>query len=363
MAKPSAVVAPDRPSGRLQAGLHVLPLCRDACRRWFLGLACVGLAGLAVREYLRLGWQVLQWDLMLITGVAAFILGVGLAGRAPLRLRRCLTRLHDRGAIRLADQSLATLIDAFEHAADQWARIAAVLIALAMFAAFAVAGRSGTVLGLIETVMGYVAGGYLGRMAYYGQLGWSLQRRGVPVVLDPWHADGVGGLKPVGDFCFLQAAVVAVPAAYLAIWLLLIPSWPRNYTDWQQPYIGLLAIAILIQALAFLWPLWSFHMLMSEQKNRWRGEVDRMYRGHAATGKALLEPGNAADKKSLKEDLEIIEGCYRTVEGTPTWPVDVRLRRRFAVNNLLLILPLLIDGLRKGFDWPGLLDFLAKLAA
>jgi hypothetical protein len=230
-----------------------------------------------------------------------------------------------------------------------------------MLAAFAVVlwkefSPPRAVLGVIEAVMGYVAGGYLGRIAFYGQLGWILRRRRVAIVVDPWHADHVGGLKPVGDFFFLQALVVAVPAAYLAAWLLLIPVWPK-YLNWHEPYLGLLSIALLIQALAFVWPLWSFHRVMVEERNRWRRETDRLYREHSAIRKALFEPGTLEAKKALKEALDIVEGHYLVVQKMSTWPVDVRLWLRFSARSALLALPLV-----KELDWARLVELMAKLA-
>jgi hypothetical protein len=320
-----------------------------------------------LHEYARLGRSVLGWDLLLISGLAMFILGVWLAGRAPARFRLCLARLHDRGAICLGEKPLDALIDELEDQADRWARVFAVVISLAMLAAFAVAlwkefWPPRALLGVIEAVMGYVAGGYLGRMAFYGQLGWLLRKRRVAVIVDPWHADHVGGLKPIGDFFFMQAMVIAVPAAFFAAWLLLIPVWPRDYGHWQEPYFGLLSIAVVIQALAFLWPLWSFHAVMVEEKNSWRSDVDRLYRGHAARRKALLEPSTPEAKKALKEALDIVEDQYIAVQRMPTWPVDIRLRLRFAVNNVILVLPLVTDLLREGLDWPSFLEFLGKIA-
>ena len=207
--------------------------------------------------------------------------------------------------------------------------------------------------------MGYVAGSYLGRMAFYGQLGWLLRRRQIEVVLDPWH----GGLRPVGGFYFVQAMVVAIPVAFLAVWLLLIPIWPKNYSHWQEPYLGLLAIVILLEILAFVWPLWSFHTIMVEQKNRWRRDADRLYRAHLGSARALLEPSTAADKEAMKRALEIVDRCYLDVERLPTWPVDLRLRLRFALNNALLAAPLVIDLLHQELEWPRLLEFLLGLTA
>jgi hypothetical protein len=48
-----------------------------------------------------------------------------------------------------------------------------------------------------ETLGGYIAGCYLGRLACYGTLGVRLFHEGFPLRVIAGHLDGAGGLRPV----------------------------------------------------------------------------------------------------------------------------------------------------------------------
>jgi hypothetical protein len=109
MTKHSAIVSRQRDGRWPIDWIDALPLCRDSCRRWVIGLTWLGLAFVVFREYLGHGWSVLGWDLMLVSGLAMFVLALWLAGLAPARFRLCLAQLHDRGAIRLEEEPLEAL--------------------------------------------------------------------------------------------------------------------------------------------------------------------------------------------------------------------------------------------------------------
>ena len=65
----------------------------------------------------------------------------------------------------------------------------------------------------------------------------------------------------MGDLFFYQALVIGLAATFLAIWWLIMPFFPA-YMHWRDFYLGLLAIAIVFEMLAFLAPMWSFHTEM-----------------------------------------------------------------------------------------------------
>jgi integrase len=79
--------------------------------------------------------------------------------------------------------------------------------------------------------------------------------------------------------------IVALPALFLAVWLLLLPL-PRfqGYRDWRTPYASLLALAIACEMLAFFWPLWSFHREMAKQKHVLLREAHYSPHSFRATG-------------------------------------------------------------------------------
>ena len=106
-------------------------------------------------------------------------------------------------------------------------------------------------LAVFETYWAYIAGWHLGRMAAYGGLGAALRKAGVSVRAIPGHLDGAAGLKPIGDLFFFQSTVAAIPAIFLAVWLVLIPIWPRDYSGWHALYVPLLALSLVFEMLAF----------------------------------------------------------------------------------------------------------------
>ena len=339
-----------------------LPLCGPRCQQYTAGslLLCCGL--FVFLQSVQFGFALHRWDTLLLSGLLAFLLGLRWGGHAPARFHSTVRRLSDRGALVFpggVEEFLATI----EHQAATWARLVAFLVATALLGAFlAVLLRTfqpgQLALGVLEVGWAYVAGSVLGRMACYGQLGTLVRKQAIGVRLDPTHVDGAGGLKPVGDYYFFQAMVAAIPALFLGVWWFLIPLWPRDYGAWREVYAGLLLVAIPLELLAFLVPLWSFHQLMEQKKAELLTEADQLSREMSETTTALLKP--QADEPLLQERLVRLRERYWAIETMPTWPVHARIRRRFVVNNLVLCLPLVSDVVQKTFDWNKLVELLSK---
>lgn len=152
-------------------------------------------------------------------------------------------------------------------------------------------------------------------------------------------SNGAAGLKPVGDFYFYQAMVAAMPAMFLAAWVILIPAIGR-YEQWRDPYLGEFMVAIFIEIAAFVVPLLWFHREMLDSKFDLLMEADQL----SIEFPAPQTPNPAEQARSVAKDqakVEWAKGRYESIEALPTWPVDVKTRRRFSVSNLVLLLPLL----------------------
>ena len=157
----------------------------------------------------------------------------------------------------------------------------------------------------------------------------------------PGHIDGVGGLKPIGEFYFFQAKIAALPAIYLIVWLLIIPAWPTDrYGVWRGPMLGFLAFVLAIEVLSFVVPTWAFHREMAAQKRAAEVEADLLSSEIVTLQRRLADAG-PADAAALKEQLTKASERYRTIDELPTWPVDVRTRRQFRLGNLALFVPLI----------------------
>ena len=146
-------------------------------------------------------------------------------------------------------------------------------------------------------------------------------------------------VKPIGDLYFFQAMLVAIPAAFLAIWWLIIPVIPR-YLRWRDTYIGLLAIMLVIEFLAFLLPIWYFHVEMQRQKTELLKEADGLSRSIVELQSRLVDAQNEKEHSALKERLSLMIERYSTIEQMPTWPVDANVQRKFTFSNLGLFVPL-----------------------
>jgi hypothetical protein len=282
-----------------------------------------------------------KWDLMLISGVAAFVTGVRLSQTVPGKLTVILARLVNRGVLLTDPEGLKQFEVKLKVRAESWGNRGGIICAIAILIAFFLSsGFSKLLLMVFEGLGGYVAGRQLGWMACYGTLSLMFQRESLTLKVQPGHLDAAGGLKPIGDFYFLQAIVAAIPAVYLAIWWVIIPLLP-HYARWREPYLGLLAIAITFELLAFAVPLWLFHLEMEEQKIQLMKDADKFSRNISDIQVQLTVAQTSQEREQLKEQLTNLTKRYWDIERMPTWPVDAKTLRRFTLNNLALFIPLI----------------------
>ena len=326
----------------LAAFLKPFPLWGDRQVRVAIPLLWVSMVGYA--GYNLYVWRAAlhQWDMLLITGLLALLLGLVYVRHIDEWFEMTVRRLVDRRAIAMNEGGASDLLERINRSATLWARAMALAAALALGVAFFMSlledFRPEKALLMIPEVLGaYLAGSYLGRMASYGRLGRVLHDRGVELHLRPDHVDGAAGLKPVGDFYFRQAMVAAIPVAFLGIWVVLFPFWDR-YADWGRPYLFLLVVALALELLAFIAPMLSFHRAMMSKKNQLLSEADRISREIETLRATPIESDAGADARSAR--VEVLKTRYWAIENMPVWPVDLSTRRRFGRANLILALPL-----------------------
>jgi len=321
----------------------LMTACGKHCHSTGIIVFGIALLFCCVQEISVHGWMLKHWDMLLISGLVTFLAGVWVAQRIPIRLEQALARLANRGALEGSQEQIDEFVQFLSDRATKWSSFFSLLCASAILIAFIVAfwGRftpDNIVLTALEVFGGYLAGFHLGRMAFYGQLGALLKLKDVRLKASPGHMDGAGGLKPVGDFYFFQAMVVGIPAMFLAVWLLLLPLWPR-YARWEEPYLGLLLFSITIEVLAFILPLISFHRVMKEQKEGLLRTADELSaKINDLRSRLVIDPG-CADRQQMTASLAEMTDYYWAIENMPTWPVDARARRRFGIDNLLLLTP------------------------
>jgi hypothetical protein len=168
--------------------------------------------------------------------------------------------------------------------------------------------------------------------------------RAVTFVAEAEHVDGAGGLKPLGDYYLYQALLLALPAAFLLVWsiILISPTWDARYSGWREWYLGLLGVAICLEIAAFILPLYTVHMSMYQQKRAALADADRRLLRRITTLQSELEQQlTSTARAERREQLEDLTASYSRIERMPTWPVDPSVRRRITLGNLALILPLI----------------------
>lgn len=309
-------------------------------------------------QFQRFQADVAFWDVLFISGIATFIVGFRLALSIPERLKSMLARLQNRDVLRCDAAALSAFEGRLDSVAREWGwGFAGLVVGLLVLATLIARGWQ-FYLGdvsfiVILAVTGGVAGNYIGRIALCGLLAWQLKRDGIPLEVKPGHVDGCAGLKPIGDFYFYQAMVTALPALFVAVWLLLIPVWSyRSYDNWREPYLGLLPFAIAFEVLAFIVPVFSFHRVMATQKDALLREADALsleiarIEGELAGGQANLP------RDVMKDQLTYLAKQYQDLENMPTWPVSTELRTRFTVNNVVLLLPIITRVAGIDARWP-----------
>lgn len=289
-----------------------------------------------VNEVVLWGADTRRWDWLYVSGFGTWLAGVYFPLLLPDKLTETLTRLVNRGVLN-DDGRLAEFLVMLHRKARRSALIGAVVFCVAMVAAwnavisYPFEGYVSTVV--LETIATVPVGLFAGRTLSYGLLRRRLAKEGFTLTSDPYHLDGAAGLRPIGAFYLYQSGLLAIPGIFLAAWWFLIPVvHSHSYRSWQEPYAGLLLIIVVCQIFAFVLPMLSFHRLMSHHKNQLLREADELSRRSART-----RPDPAIH--------EIWRKRYALIESMTTWPMDVQIRRRFGLRNVLLLVPTVAQAL------------------
>jgi hypothetical protein len=328
---------------------------------WLAGIVLI-LTGL--NELNLFGADARRWDWLFVTGIIAFLVDLRVSLTLPEKMHETLGRLAT-GRMLSATPEEHRDFERDLHRASKGTALAgaAILVPVVVIAWTVARGLVFPYLTTmtVEAVLAVPVGLCIGRTVGYGLLGRRLTRSGFTITADPEHLDGASGLRPVGDFYFFQAMLLAVPASFLGAWWVAIPFFGDRYGEgWRHAYAGLLAFVLLCEILAFLMPLRSFHLIMRREKQRLFAEADLI--GHQAleVQRQLRTTAKEDELKGLEDRLGRLTRRYQAIEKMPTWPVSVRVRRRFTLNNLILLVPVLAQALGAPDSLQHLLDGLQK---
>jgi hypothetical protein len=300
-----------------------------------------------IASHLSTGASHHGWDWLYLSGILTFLIGVELSEPLGGMLNDTLRGLVDSGILRITNREMRRLRRDLRRIRMRNQNVAGAVVGTALGLSWFVYGArdlphiaTHNLAGLaIQSLAGVVAGQRLGRMVSYAAVWRLLPRRSTAFDLMASHPDGADGLSPIGRFYFRQSLIAALPAAYLATWWFIIPALPPIYLRWRSPYLGLLAIAIVFEVLAFLLPMRAIHQVMRNQSRLWDWQAARLIPRIRSIQASLVAATSNQD--DISKQLGVLVGWHRTLRQAPTWPIDKPLRRWFTLNNLALFVPFL----------------------
>lgn len=319
---------------------------RRRTARWLwwstLPVFCLQQAG--VQALLHYGWT--RRNALFISAWLVVLIGLQLVVSTPERLHQALQRLRDRDLLPEQVEAGDGIERELERIAHRWSLVGAWCVPVLLLVIEGLLselpywrnwliGPQGAYQ-VLNVIVASVVGAWAGRMAGYGRLGHVLAKRGLQLRVVPGHPDGAGGLKPIGTFYLYQSLMASLPAVFLIVWALLFWQWHAYHALGQ--YLWLLAFAILVEVLVFLYPMLSVHASMEEQAKEFLARADGLSRAIKTT-QARLEDTGPEERAAVKRQLAELVERYQTLENTPTWPMDQSIRRRITLQNLALLLP------------------------
>jgi hypothetical protein len=257
-------------------------------------------------------------DWLFVSGILLFFVAYPLSLLLPYRAALAFRTLEPVVASSSAP-AVRTLVTKLHEDARRWANMWGVLLAAIMVVAWFVALnihvlRIAQVVALpfvvpgalLEAVLAAAVGRFFGRVLCYGTLARRLRRSGLSVVATAGHPDGLGGLRPVGRFYVEAALLVGLVAAFLDVWLLVMPVFGDAYSGWRGPYAALLMFTLACAGAVVLVPLAAFR---------------RLLRGHCR------------DRLGAR--------ARPASEAMPASIIDARLLRRLALGYAVMAAPLM----------------------
>ncbi len=319
---------------------------RSRLRRHWFGLLCAAvLVFLVVAEATNSRIGPAHWDWLMHSGALVFLVALGAARRIPPAVPVTVRRIQltdDKGQPADADAVLVAL--GARRRRYSLIGVPVGIVAMAVVWVWGDSRHQFWANGLFwlellgAAAAGYVVGGFIA----YGRLGSILNALQIRPLAVPGHPDGAAGLRPVGALYLRQAMIVAAIGVFAGVWWLLIPV--VGYASWRASYLAIVLVCLVLEAVSLFLPLYTFHQSMEVQRSELLTRADHAAREMSwidgELGSPRVEP---ADRAALKAAKEQTHERWREIDTMPTWPIDTRIRRRFAWNNVAMVVPLVLQ--------------------
>lgn len=187
----------------------------------------------------------------------------------------------------------------------------------------------------VPLLPGYFLGASAWTLFVSGNYLRQLPRR-FEIDVEPWHPDGCGGLRMVGNFCLRMVLPILAGITFFGLYGIgafflpdLLP--PGQLAIQIGANLGLLIFDVPLVILAFFYPLLGIHAEMLRKK----AAYEEQFASHLRRLHALLWPAfersDLAEIKRIGEELEIARRIHPLVVDYPSWPFN----RRILVGYLL----------------------------
>jgi hypothetical protein len=148
------------------------------------------------------------------------------------------------------------------------------------------------------------------------------------VAIQPFHPDGCGGLRPVGEIGLRNQYTVTVLGLNVVIFI--VVSFLHSQNSHDEMYVLVIAVVLYLICgpVVFLGPLLPFHRAMLRDKQLATSEVAERLRLEFERIRREIPAGDIprSDEKLIKR-LRWIGGA---VDALPVWPFDGATLRKFA---------------------------------
>lgn len=67
------------------------------------------------------------------------------------------------------------------------------------------------------------------------------------------------------------------------------------------------------------------------------------------------------DQEHLDAEIKQLTEVWREIEDMPTWPIDRRIRKRFAWNHVIVLVPVVLKALSTPAWWQDLANAITKV--
>lgn len=160
--------------------------------------------------------------------------------------------------------------------------------------------------------------------------------------LVPLHPDGCGGLQALSKYALRFGYFLAVAGLGLA--LLSVQSINLGTEHFAKDYILHLGLGlyVVLAPLTFFASVGTAHARMAAHKRALLLWVSRLFdETHSDVVEAMK--GTKALSDTTLAEVNRLHSLYRTVEGFPVWPFDVRTIRNFTAVALVPVLTVVVS--------------------